>query len=263
MICTAAAVGFVMLDKYVEKVSPVAARFGPIEINRPLWYNDHLGSVIAAALGGTEFQIVPGMARSVGERLETLSWLDDVKVRTRKDRIKVTASYRKPVALVTVGGSKYYLDANMVVLEYLPMSELNIIRIEELDARTISPPGTEWHAEDAAAAIKLIDMLDRMDAKVTPKAPLLAEIKSVDMTNYDGRKYSSSKKPHIVLFAHDDTEILWGAAVGQSANFEAIDQEKLGQLYSDYKRYGTVQGRSNEKFKYLDLRVPQSKVPLP
>jgi hypothetical protein len=264
-IFAAATVGFVFLKGYVEKVSPVTERFGPIKINRPLWYNDHLGSFIAAALGGTEFQLVPGTARDVAEELEKLSWLYDVKVITRKDRIKVTAGFRKPVAVVNAGGSKYYLDANMVVLDYLPMTELNIIAIDGVDTRTIPPPSNQWFADDADAATELIDLLARMDAKSTPDAPLLAEIKSINMTNYDGRKDPSSKRPHIVLFAHDGTEIFWGAAVGQSARyFEATDTEKLGQLYSDYKRYGTVQGsRSNEKFKYLDLRVPQGKIPLP
>lgn len=265
IICAAAAVGFVMLDKYIKKVSPVAERFGPIEINKPSWYNDHLGTFIAAAIGGTDFQIVPGTTQFVAEELESLSWLYDVKVRARKDKIEVSANFRKPVALITAGGSKYYLDANMVVLDYLPMAELNIIRIEGLDSRTMPAPSNQWFADDAAAAIKLIDYLSRMDAKSTPKAPLLAEIKSIDMTNYNGRKHTSSKMPHIVLFAHDGTEIQWGVAIGQLVRyFESSDAEKLTQLYNTYKEHGTVQGsRSNEKFKYLDLRVPQGKVPLP
>jgi hypothetical protein len=253
-----------MLDKYVEKVSPVAERFGPIKINRPSWYNDHLGSFIAAAIGGTEFQLVPGTAQFVAKELGKLSWLYDVKVITRKDRIEVTAGFRKPVAVVNASDSKYYLDGDMVVLDYLPMAELNIVAIDGLDTRTIPPPANQWFAYDASAAIRLLKELKKIYIKSTPNKPLLAEIKSIDMANYNGRKHSSSKKPHIVLFAHDGTEIFWGAAVGQSARyFESTDVEKLTQLYNLYKEHGTVQGRLSGKFKYIDLRVPHSKIPLP
>ena len=262
ILCSLAAVAFVVLeDKYVEKDQRVGKLFMP---GRPAWYNDRLDNLMTQVLEGSEFTIEPGMARFIAERLESWSWMSDVSVSTGKDGLTVFANYRKPVALVSIGGSKYYIDSDMTVMDYVPLGSVTIVKIEGLESRAIAAPGEIWHADDAAAAVQLIDLLNRMDEKSTPGKPLLGEIRAVDVANYNGRKNLHSDVPHIVLYANDGTEIQWGAAVGQSARyFEASDEEKLGQLYSDYKQYGTVQGRSGELFKYLDLRVPQEKIPMP
>lgn len=264
IICTAAAVGFVLLDeKNVEDSHRMGKLYMP---DRPDWYNDNLDNLITMVLDGSEFPIEPGMARFIAERLESLSWLYGVKVTTVKDGLSVFANYRKPVAVVKVGGYDYYLDADMTVMEYVPLGGIMIVRIEGLESRVIASPGQKCNAEDAAAAVKLIDILSRMDDESTPDKPLLGEIKSINVANYNGRKRSSHKIPHILLYANDGTEIQWGAAIGQSARyFEATDAEKLAQLYSNYKKHGTVQGSrsTKEKFKYLDLRFPQKKVPMP
>ena len=275
MLCTAAAVGFVMLDKYIKNVSPVASATGSLHLlNTPAWYNDHLDTVIASAVGGTEFNITADMAKAIAENLELLPWLYNVQVMTKKDRIEVAADFRKPIAMLEMGNRKYYLAATPVagsndvvvhVLNYIPIGKLPIVNIEGISAREIPLAGSQWNAEDVAAAVDLLVIFSRMDARSTPEKPLLAELAAIDVTNYNARKYrSSSSRPHIILYAHDGTEIYWGAAIGQSARyFEASETEKLGQLYSKYKEYGTLQCKSNNKVKYLELRVPQKQIPRP
>ena len=65
---------------------------------------------------------------------------------------------------------------------------------------------------------------------------------------------------HIVLWAKDNTQIIWGAELGDWARYlEAKDDLKLAKLYSYYKEYGTVMGG----VRYINLRDPQDKVPQP
>jgi len=97
-----------------------------------------------------------------------------------------------------------------------------------------------------------------MDESVTPEKPLLNEIDSIDMSNFNGRQHNS--QPHIILYTKDNTEIIWGAEFGTwQRHLEATDGEKLAKLYGYYKEYGSLSGGA----KYINLRDPQNDVPLP
>ena len=97
-----------------------------------------------------------------------------------------------------------------------------------------------------------------MDKLTTPDKPLLYEIDSIDVSNFNGRE--NRQFPHIVLYAKDKTEIIWGAEIGNWArHFEAKDEEKLAKLYSYYKEHGSLL----EGVKYINLRDPQDDIPLP
>jgi hypothetical protein len=76
--------------------------------------------------------------------------------------------------------------------------------------------------------------------------------------NYNGRK--NDRRPHIILYAKDNTEITWGAELGKwQRHLESTDEQKLAKLYGYYKEYGTLSGRA----KYINLRDPRDKIPLP
>ena len=96
-----------------------------------------------------------------------------------------------------------------------------------------------------------------MDKLVTPDKPLLYEIDRVDVSNFNGRE--NSKLAHIVLYAKDNTQIIWGAEIGKwQQHFESTDVQKIANLYEHYKEYGTLLG-----VKYIILRDPQDNIPLP
>jgi hypothetical protein len=135
---------------------------------------------------------------------------------------------------------------------------LTIVEIKGFSARTIPPVGDTMAGDDIAAAIKLLAVLEIMDEISTPLAPLLGEIASIDVSNFGGRK--SSRKPHVVLYAKDGTQVFWGAAYGESARYlEATEKEKVAMLYEFYTQHGTIQGI----VKYIELRNPQKAVPRP
>jgi len=97
-----------------------------------------------------------------------------------------------------------------------------------------------------------------MDELITPDKPLLYEIDYIDVSNFEGRE--DTRFPHIVLYATDKTEIIWGAEIATWQRYlEATDEEKLAKLYGYYKEHGSLLNG----VKYINLRNPQDKIPLP
>jgi hypothetical protein len=189
-------------------------------------------------------------------------WLDEVTVQTTHNALRIEGRWRRPVGLVKSGRRKFYVDAKQVVLDFVEMPRLPIVEITGLSpTRKMPPLGEVWGGDDLAAAITILDRLDRMDKSDTPDKPdkpLLYEIDRIDISNFNGRK--NSKLPHIVLYAKDNTEIIWGAEVGKWQRYlESTDEQKLAKLYGYYKEYGTLSGGA----KYINLCDPQDNIPLP
>jgi hypothetical protein len=257
-ILAAVAAGFVLLDRYVQRITS-SGQAGPLElVDRPDWFNNDLLQKVYTAAGGSEFALDETAARDVAENLETMAWLYDLKVQTTSSSVEVRAKYRRPVALIKRSEQAYYIDHDAVVLQYLPIEDLTIVEIKGFSVRSIPPAGEPMTGDDIAAALNLLYALETMDQISTPQAPLLKEIASIEVSNLDGRK--NRRKAHIVLYAKDGTQVNWGAAYGRSARYvEASDKEKIAMLYEFYTQHGTIQGI----VKYIELRNPQEAVPRP
>jgi len=279
VVCVLAAVGIAVLAavrigvpaavrigvafrKYVKKAVPVSEKVGLLKLeNPPAWVNQTLKEKIYAAARayGEDLKLDEDAAESVQQNIETLvAWLDEVKVQVTHDSIRIKGRWRKPLALVKLGFQSFYVDAELVVLDFVPMSNLPIVRIKGLSVVTkVPPPGEVWQRDALAAAIAILARLDQMDKLVTPDSPLLYEIDSIDVSNFNGRQ--DSRFPHIVLYAKDNTEIIWGAEIGTWQRYlEATDEQKIAKLYGYYKEYGSLRD-----VKYINLRDPQDNVPLP
>ncbi|OHB54382.1 MAG: hypothetical protein A2Y12_05775 [Planctomycetes bacterium GWF2_42_9] len=255
-------IGFIYQERFVKQSYHFGEKQLDLEItNAPDWISPELDREIgeSAKKGGDIFILNEATARRVGENLRPLAWLYNVQVSVGSKSIVVNADFRKPIALVTANDGWYYLDEKAVVLDYVPVSKLTIVEISGVPAHQLSARsiGETWQREDVTAAIELIELLDKMDKQVQPNKPLLAEIKSIDMSNFNGRR--STSQPHIVFYAKDGTEIRWGARIGQwHKNLEAKDEEKLAILYNTYKEYGTIQIRAAQKGSFIDLTRPQN-----
>jgi hypothetical protein len=259
IICVFAAAGvsIYFAEKYVKSAKP--AETGPLElVNAPEWASSELKAKIRDAAGGKTFSLDEEAAQMVAENLASVVWLNNVKVRTARERLLINAEWRKPVAMVKSGSQSFYVDAELVVLDFVPMPDLTIIKVEGLSEEKMPLPGEVWQNDDLAAAVTLLAKLGQMDKSVTPDKPLLNEIDRIDVSNFAGRK--NSRGPHIVLYTKDGTEILWGAQFGRWQRYlEATDEEKLAKLYGYYKEYGSLSGG----VKYINLRDPQDNVPQP
>lgn len=256
-------IGLIFLEKYVKKTFPAGKGTIDLELaDVPLWVSDELKEkVYTIATGRADnLKLDEDTASSVQRNIEELiPWLDEVKVITTHDRLRVEGRWRKPVALIKSGLIKFYVDAEQAVLDYIPMPNLPIVEVKGLPTVTKIPPlGEVWPHDDLAAAITILDRLSQMDRTLTPDKPLLNEIDRIDVSNFNGRE--NSRHAHIILYTKDNTEIIWGAEVGKwQLYLESTDEQKLAKLYSHYNEFGTLSGG----VKYINLRDPRHNIPLP
>jgi hypothetical protein len=255
-IFVAGGVSLYFAERYVKSAKP--AETGPLElVNVPEWVSSELKAKIRAAAGGKTFRLDEEAAEMVAENLASVAWLDNIKIQTTHKQVLIEARWRKPLAMVKSGSQNFYVDDELVVLDFVPIPNLPIVRIEGLSARVPSP-GEVWQSDDLDAAVTILAKLDQMDKSVTPDKPLLYEIDRIDVSNFNGRK--NGRFPHIVLYTKDDTEIIWGAEFGTWQRYlETTDEEKLAKLYAYYKEYGSLSGG----VKYINLRDPQDNIPQP
>ena len=254
--------GLVYLEKYVKENVPAAE--GTVELELagvPFWASDQLTQQVhEAAIGNAGSDLRENLVQSVQHNLDQFTaWLDDIKVRFIHDTLRVEGRWRKPVGLVKFGRLKFYVDAERVVLDFVPLPDLPIVEIEGLPPVTqMPPPGEVWQRDDLAAAVEILARLDQMDKALTPDKPLLFEIDRIDVSNFNGRQ--NNRYAHIILYSKDNSQIIWGAELGTwQRHLESTDQEKLAKLYSYYKDYGTLSGGA----RYINLRDPRDKIPLP
>jgi hypothetical protein len=265
VICVFAGLGagFMFLEQYVKNTVPLSRKIGSIELlGVPPWVNDELEKKIctAARAGGEHLTLAEDTARFVQNNLvRNVAWLDQVRVQTTNNSIRIRALWRKPLALLRLGSRRFYVDKDLVILDFVPVAGLAVVEVTGLsDAAQAPAPGRVWRKDDLAPAIDILARLERMDRLVTPDKPLLYEIESIDVSNFNGRQ--SSRDSHIVLYSKDNTEIIWGAEIGTwQHHLEATDEEKLAKLYAYYRESGTLLNGA----KYINLRDPQQTIPLP
>lgn len=262
-IITGIVFGLMSLEKYVINTIPARQGVGDLVLaDVPLWVSDELKEKVYAitTTTGGNIALDDEAVLSVQRNIEELiPWLDEVKVKATHNILRVEARWRKPIALVKSGHIKFYVDAEQVVLDYMEMPELPIVEIKGLPPVSKIPPlGEVWQRDDLAAAVLILNRLDHMDRILTPDKPLLYEINRIDVNNFNGRQ--NSRLAHIVLYSNDDSQIIWGAEFGQWQRYlEPTDEEKIANLYSYYKDYGSLSGGA----RYIILRDPRDKIPLP
>ena len=248
-------------EAYVKTISPAAE--GPLVlVGVPEWVKGDLRERVAQVAGGTRFPLTEETAAVLARNLAPMAWLDNVDVQVTYNSVRVKARWRKPVALIEVpeDRSKIYVDTDLVVLDYMPMPHLPIVEIKNPSLNWVPLPGQVFDQQDVAAGVALALLLHRMDAEVMPRNPLLEHIANIDVRNFNGRK--NGREPHIVLRSKDDTQIIWGAEIGEWTKYlEATDEQKLAKLYAYYRDYGSLS--AGAKYIYINLRDPQDKVPKP
>ena len=256
--------GFAFLDGYVKKQTTGSSGNRTIELvgEVPNWVSEEIKNRIYAAAtaeANNSSNADEIIAASAQRNIANLvPWLADAKVQTTHKSILITGHWRKPILLVTAEKNKFFIDADLVVLDYSPLGNLPVINITGLELSKIPPkPGHVWQGDDLAAAMAVLNRLSRMDIAVSPDKPLLRQIERIDVANFEGRK--NKREPHISLYTKDGTQIIWGAELGTwQRHLESPDDDKLAKLYTYYQQYGTLSG-----VKYINLRDPQQKIYLP
>lgn len=224
----------------------------------PAWVDDGLRNQVTLAAGGHDFPVNERTAGQVAQNLKAVAWIDGPSVRVTYAAVHVRGRWRRPVALIESEINAFYVDANLVALDYTPLTRLTFVTVRGVRLSGLPVPGQVVAGTEVKTAVELLVLLDRMDRRLVPHRPLLSQIEAMDLTNFEGRLKPHS--PHIVLVAKDGTQILWGARTGEwGRHLEARDEEKLARLYDYYKQSNYVLGQ----VRYVDLTRPQGQVPLP
>lgn len=273
------AVGLIYMDHYVKTAAKNETPEGIVVFKKPpIWLNQEWKDWIEDILGGATFPLDAHSAQTISQKLGTVAWFKNVAVHTEPNRIDVYAEYRRPVGLVGSRNYKAYVADDMTIMNYIPITAVPVVEIKGTSSKA-PEPGMTWIAEDAKAAVKLLDLLYMMDLhfrqeqekrkdKETvspgdkiPEKPLLNEIESIDVANFNGRKSKSTDKAHIILNVKDGTKVYWGAAWGQAIDHvEAEEREKLAGLYEYFMEHNdTLQGTA----KNIELRWPGDSIPRP
>ncbi|MCK4960196.1 MAG: hypothetical protein KAT00_12370 [Planctomycetes bacterium] len=252
-------VGFVYMERYVERIGFGQGQLGMIELlDPPEWISNELMDEIASIAGGKEFMLDKSTANTVATNLQSFAWLYGVEVQTGGETVRILAGYRKPVVMLKIGGEMYYVDENSVVLDHVSLPKLPIVEVVGFRPENIASVGNICLDEAVVSVVDMLNAFGKMDRLSVPNSGLLFEIDVADVSNFSGRK--SSLAPHIVLRAKDGTEIRWGAAYGESTRYsEAVESEKIASLYGFYAEHGRLSG----VVKYIDLRVPRKRFPRP
>jgi len=254
---------FYFAERYVRSIKPLETP--PIVlVDVPSWVGNTLRARVLTT-AAKNLSLDDKVARAVAENLASIAWLDNVDVRHAHDGIHIAARWRKPLALIKTGPgprgqTSFYIDADRVVLDFVETLNLPIIVLKgiPMSLSGMPRPGQVFEQDDLTAALELLAILDKMDKAICPGKPLRNDIDSIDVSNFNGRKNASD--PHIVLYAKDNTQIIWGAEIGTWArHLEAKDEDKLAKLYTYYKERGTLLSGA----KYINLRDPQDKIPQP
>jgi hypothetical protein len=257
LVVAALLTALILAERYVT--ARKGQEVGPLVMeNVPAWVTEALLNDIWAAAGARTFALDRDTTQRVAQTLDTVAWLDDVEVWMTDKEVRARARWRKPLARVDLKTSRFYVSADGTVLEPVSLSDLPIVTITGAPLVATPTPGQTLTVAELKAALALLALMEEMDLRAVPDRPLLTQIDHIDMTNYQGRR--DSNKPHICLYAKDDTQIIWGAELGAwDKHMEARDEEKLAKLYAYYAEVGSLMGKA----RYIDLREPQGELPLP
>ena len=253
--------GFAFLDRFVKKQNAPSPANQTIELagDIPAWVSEEIKNRVLAAATAEAPELEDNTAVTIQRNVVRLvPWITDVKVQATHNGIQISGRWRKPIALVTAGKEKFFLDTDLIVLDYIPVPDLSVVTVAGLQFDKHPPAtGNTWQGEDLAAALAVLSRLERMDSAVSPDKPLLRLIDTIDVSNFNGRQ--KKQDPHIVLYTKEDIEIIWGAEIGAwQRHLESPDDDKLAKLYTFYQQNPTLTG-----VKYINLRDPRQTIFLP
>jgi hypothetical protein len=256
-------VGFFYMEKYVNAQQQAAPPTGPLVFVR---------GQTETEVPGSNYKLNKETAKTIAQELSSKTWLYNIQVETKSTKVVVYADYRIPAVFIKGADGKIVYIGTPAKNDPLAGGE-NTLFVSDYTVDT--PPAIEvvgfvnkhaptvgkvWQAPDVAAALQLLSKLKGMDDQICPRKPLRAEIASIDITNFEGRKAGPTSS-HIILKLKDGTPVYWGAALGKAASFfEAPDEEKLNRLYTFYQQNKyTLLGQA----KTIELFQPMSGVPRP
>jgi hypothetical protein len=149
--------GFAFLDGYVKTQTTGSSGNRTIELvgEVPNWVSEEIKNRIYAAAtaeannsSNDDEKIAASAQRNIAA---LVPWLAEARVQTTNKSIVITGRWRKPLLLVTAEKNKFFIDGDLVILDYTPINNLPVINITGLELSRIPPtPGQVWQGDDLA-----------------------------------------------------------------------------------------------------------------
>lgn len=173
------------------------------------------------------------LARSAWiERIERVTKQADGLVRAR-------AVFRKPFAFAADGATAYLIDRSGTRLPLsIPRASVATQEWLIIEGMRAPPPaaGQRWPGDDVQAGLALANLL--YQAESAGRLPLRGLLRSIDVSNYDGRL--DAAEAWLRIRTTGSTVIRWGRPVGKEYTVEAPAAQKLACLVEAYRRLGRL-----------------------
>jgi len=243
--------GFEQLEGYVANVTRQRQVALTIKLkDPPQWISEQLIEEICFSTGinRDDDLLDESLTKQWAMNLSQNPWIKRVnKIHKQFDGLVVLdCDLRRPLAKVQRNNQTVYIDFEGVVLPYSPTYG-HLVALRGHPA-PLPKPGQSITAAPLIAGIEVLQQILSVDEKLSAQDRLWQELASIDVSNYQGRRDAS--RPHLVLYTHGQTEIRWGAPIGDYLPYyEASDILKLTTLYREFKQTGSL-----DHYQYIELR---------
>ncbi len=165
--------------------------------------------------------------------------------------IEISCQYRRPAALVSVGGSYYLISPHAVRLPgtYGAVDLPQLAWLMRISGVTVSvpSPGKPFSAPGIKLGLKMVALLSGHAYS--------SQIQSVDLANMYTNVPPTT--PKIILKTRFGTQIYWGLPPGKEGFYEVPASRKLQLLHDVYQQYHRIDAGKA----YLDIRSDEVLVP--
>ena len=251
--------GLFFMRRGVLNANPYSQTFARLQlVNLPDWLPQDiaqgvLGEIAAAEGIAGQSVYAPDLVRTIYDRTLSNPWISKVhSVHKFPDgRVEVSAEFRRPFALVRCENADdqdlTVVDHEGVVLPVPPRHMPGAVLIG--DVRSTPPePGRKWDAEDLAAGLHLLRLLE--------DRPYCEEVTMIDVRNFDGRYIPGPEQPHLRIKAQTGrgrpTDIRWGRFPAPDGLDYCVSPERKLEYLDWY--YQTNGGRLAGLNSWIELR---------
>ncbi len=254
MILVAAAgggaiVGLKGLEKYVYKLPLFTSSEVSVSLyNQPTWMSDSLASqILTESFMPIRARLVQlhhqgkdlQLPRVLTDQLALNPWVNRVLWIRRGygGQFVINAEFCEPTAIVVMDKKTCYLiggDGKLLPGKYKPeaLAGCGLMEIHGCSDNAIPEVGQKWEGEDLQAGLRLVTFLLKC------KLPFRDQIRSVDVTNFQGRL--DPKSCWVTVITDRGSVIRWGRPVGEERGLETTAAQKLALLARGYQTYGHI-----------------------
>ena len=202
-VMAAVGVGFTYLDRYVHRITEQREVELTVSlVNPPAWATADLikDICLSSGLRRDDFILDEKLTARWFANLAANPWVKHIRqIRKRYDgRIEIDCELRQPIAVISKGVHKRYVDTDGVILPAAPLvpGHCHLVEMRDrVDVRALPDVGEPLASKALISGLELLSMVRRMDAELDDGPPLLPELAVLDVSNFEGQINQGSFAP--------------------------------------------------------------------